>query len=559
MKISDHPVCSIIMRRTMKSQGIDVCPKLTGIGSTDIISPDRPKDCSLMAVKEKSEVPCPEDLLHLLKNFPVDLLKIYPKSFCSLKGLTYGLIRISEGKRMVVMGEKNAVVSDPFEGKYYHHPSTLKVCELSAQNTECLMDRFPYTKPISLRNDSTLIGTTDPLGLATAGHIRAIEKFRVRPVLTQSSAHENVQRGRDFEQVVRDAAWAVFQENYRRGYGVNADRLTSVQEVRAALDAGVSMVTLDLSERLSPEAFHLPKEWVDRKFSEEIDEEDSKVLFHFFLDKEFAFKGTYGGFSIRFHEDEVKRNALLFHTAVDFSEEISEFILSRTGRKPLIDLEISIEGTPFPTSLENHLFFIISLRHRGVHFQALAPRFIGEFQKEIGTLGDVRTFRKPLYQHWLIAQDYEKYKISVPTSDDTFSVFASSGEFAGEGLYLKTTGTSWLESLRLTTMVDPSLYRDMHRHALSVFGEASGLYPAPPDLTRIPKLEAVDDPELPALLGNDDTRQLLHITRGHLLKDEPLRSRLYHLLSQYEEDYWSLLENQTEKHLESLGVQKEEK
>lgn len=67
----------------------------------------------------------------------------------------------------------------------------------------------------SLRKYPMTIGTGDCLGMATPGHIRAIKKFQVHPVLAQQSIRENAQTGRNFTQVIQDAAWAVFQNFFR--------------------------------------------------------------------------------------------------------------------------------------------------------------------------------------------------------------------------------------------------------------------------------------------------------------------------------------------------------
>jgi hypothetical protein len=423
---------------------------------------------------------------------------------------------------------------------------------------------FPYTKPISLRNDSITIGTGDRLGMATPGHVRAIQKFQVRPVLAQQSVRENFQTGRNFTGMIQDAAWAVFQENYQRGYGADGDHLKSIQEVKNALDAGVSMLTLDLSENLNFEAFNDSKESINRKFKDEMDEGDSEVLLHLFLNKEFPFKGYHGEVSIRFDKESIKRNALLFHKAIDFTEEVYDFVLSQLGYQNSIDFEISIDETPFPTSPENHLFLVIALNHRGVRIHSLAPRFIGEFQKAIDYRGDIESFRKQFYQHVLIAKNYGNYKISIHSGSDKFTVFPYMGELAKGGLHLKTAGTSWLEALRLIALINPFLYREMHRFALSIFKEASKPYHVTTDLDRIPNLEELRDQDLPGLLDRDDSRQLLHITYGFLLNAKAedgkllFRDRLYHQLTKYEEDYWSLLENHIEKHLNFLGVEKRE-
>jgi len=361
-----------------------------------------------------------QDLLQSVKPFFMNLEKIYPRSFCSVNGLTYGLIRIPEGKKLVVMGKKRPVLEDPFQGSCYQQKFCLKVCDLSAENTECMMALFPYTKPISLRKHSITIGTGDRLGLASPGHIRAVQKFGVRPILAQQSVRENRQTGRSFREVIQDAAWAAFQENYQEGYGADGDHLKSLEEVKDALDAGVSMITLDLSEKLNVEAFRAPKEEIDRKYKEEIDEGDSRVLLHLFPDKEFLFKIPHGGISIRFDEESVKRNALLFHRAIDFTEEVYEFIRKRSGNRPLIDFEISVDETPFPTPPKSHLFIIIVLNHRGVRIDSLAPRFVGEFEKGVNYRGNLKNFRDQFYQHVLIAQDYGNYKISIHSGSDKF-------------------------------------------------------------------------------------------------------------------------------------------
>jgi hypothetical protein len=301
---------------------------------------------------------------------------------------------------------------------------------------------------------------------------------------------------------------------------------------------------------------------VDRRFKEEIDKGDAEVLLHLFLDKEFKFKSSHGAFSIQFDQESAKRNILLFHKAVDFTEEVYKFIFSHFGKRLLVDFEISIDETPFPTSAENHLFFIIALSHRGIKIDSLAPRFIGEFQKAIDYRGPLEDFRRQFYQHALIAQDYGNYKISIHSGSDKFSVFPHMGELAKGGLHLKTAGTSWLEAVRLIASVSPALYRRMHQFALSVFSEASRLYHVTTDLNRIPKLEELRDEELSNLLDQEDSRQLLHITYGYLLnaKDEYgknlFKDQFYAILSQYEEDYWSLLEQHIGKHLDSLGVRK---
>jgi tagaturonate epimerase len=500
--------------------------------------------------------------MKLFQPFPVRIDRLYGRSFSSTDGLTHGLVRLPEGRKLVVVGDKGKVLADPFFGKCYHQQSTLKVCDLSPENTACLMSRFPYTKPTSLREHAVTIGTGDRLGVASPGHIRAVRKYPVRPVLAQQSVRENTQTGRNFYSVIQDAAWAVFQEGYREGYGADGDHLKSLAEVINALEAGVSMITLDLSETLNPEASRAPREWVDRKFREDVDQGDSEVLFHLFLDKEFRFQGSRGAFSIQFNAETVKRNTLLFGKALDFTEEVFQTIRSRTGHRPTVDFEVSIDETPFPTSPENHLFFAVAAGHRGIQMDSVAPRFIGEFQKVIDYRGDLKEFRTQFYQHVLIARDHGHYKLSIHSGSDKFSVFPIMGEWAGEGLHLKTAGTSWLEAVRLIALRDPALYRKMHAFALESFKEATKLYHVSTRLDRIPRLDDLADEALPALLNDEDSRQLMHINYGFLLNAKSgaghpiFRESFFEDLIRYEEEYALLLDTHISKHLECLGIDK---
>ena len=173
---------------------------------------------------------------------------------------------MAQGQRLIVLGEKGKVRRNPFKGKNRHHDdTTLRICDFSSENTACLMDLFPYTRPIPLRKYPITVGTGDRLGLATPGHLRAVRKFQVRPVLAQESVRENKQTGRNFFEVVRDAAWAVFQENYQEGYGADGDHLKAFDEIQEALDAGDSMITLDLTEKLNPSAFTDSREEIGSK------------------------------------------------------------------------------------------------------------------------------------------------------------------------------------------------------------------------------------------------------------------------------------------------------
>jgi len=504
----------------------------------------------------------PDGIIRALKALPVDLLKVYPRSFCHKNRLGYALIRTPDGKKLAVMGERSRVLKNPFQGNCHHQLLSLKLCDLSDGNTESLMELFPYTKPVSLQKYPTTFGTGDRLGVATPGHLRVIRRFYVHPILAQQSIMENSQTGREFTKVIRDAAWAVFQENYQEGYGADGDHLQSLQEVKCAVNAGVAMVTLDLSKKVNPEALREPKNWIDRKFDEQIDEGDAKVMFHLFLDKEFVFRGTDGEFTIRFDEESVKRNALLFRKALEFTEEVYQWIRFQRKNEGSIDVEISMAEAPFMTLPENHFFFALELSRRGVRIQSLAPRFIGESQRRTDYSGGTAAFRRQFYLHTLIAQDYGNYKISIHSGSDKFSLFSNPGESSKRFLHLKIHETSWREAMRFIAMANPTLFREMSSFVRSRIEEASKLCNVTTDPGRIPSFEKRSDEELPGLLERTESRKFFDTTYGYLLDNEDeagknlFRNRIYDTLMQYEEDYWSMLETHIERHLKLFGVGK---
>ena len=140
--------------------------------------------------------------------------------------------------------------------------------ELSVENARALHELFPWTRPVSLREQTTTIGMGDRLGIATAGHIRAARQFDVSPVLAQQSVRENDFIGRTFDDVVANATWGVFQEGYRNGYGADGDHLKTIEAIDVALGASMPMITLDLTEVMRPEVAEWSDDEVNAAFAE---------------------------------------------------------------------------------------------------------------------------------------------------------------------------------------------------------------------------------------------------------------------------------------------------
>ena len=475
-----------------------------------------------------------------------DGVHVYKNSVHRLKDRIYLVAALDGNKSLFLASEKGP--SSDFQGESINGDGmTLQSCPLSWENYQALAALFPFTEPISLRRKRTTVGFGDRLGLATPGHIQAIESYNAYPVFAQQSIRELTLTSRTYHDVVSDAAFLVFQEGFKRGYGADGDHLKTLADIDVALEAGMPMITLDLTEVMNPE----PAEWSEAKIVssfEGLAPEIQRRVLDAYAGKSFS----EGSYTISISELEAKKCALMYWKAIDFSETVNRRLAETRG--DAYDLEISIDETTTPTLPEHHVFIIRELNNRGVSVNSLAPRFIGEFQKGIDYIGNVDDFEEQFKIHSEIAQANGNYKISIHSGSDKFSVYPAIGHHTNLRLHLKTAGTSWLEAVRTISLSRPELYRRMHKKAFQHFGEATKLYHITADLSKIVPLESIDDDKLEQYLNAIESRQLLHITYGGLLHDVEVRDDFFKALNEEENLHYEIVKKHLEKHLRLLGL-----
>ena len=476
---------------------------------------------------------------------------IYPASIHLVAGAVVAMGRDEKERKLLILASGEKQLPGGFEGevmKLDSHECGV-VAPLSEKNAAALRRHFPWCAPRSLRNERTSIGCGDRLGLATAGQLRAAKKFRLAPVLAQQSMRELTMTGRTFRNVVDDATFMVFAEDYRDGYGADGDHLKNIPDIDKALDAGMPMITLDLSEVMNASAGDWSDDEVERAFAALPAEE-----------REHALSGYAGqnylldDVQVSFSAADARRCAVMYDRALEFAEEVHQHLKKRRGEE--FDLEISIDETTTPTLPAHHLYIARELMLREVKVTSIAPRFVGEFQKAVDYIGDVAEFARQFKVHARIARAFGNYKISVHSGSDKFAVYPTVGAETRGFLHLKTAGTSWLVAVELIAERDPALYRDMHRCAEAHFTEMLKLYHITADLKRIPPLDTLRDAELPELVRNHpDARQLLHINYGPILTGD-LRDRFFAAMHRFEEGYAEKLEKHFDKHFALLGIPK---
>jgi hypothetical protein len=476
---------------------------------------------------------------------------VYKRSVQLVDGEVFFMVQEGLERKLVVVGEKSA---DKFTGTEDQvNGYQVKVCPLTTDNRKALQAIFDWLVPRAVGTEIASIGLGDRLGLASPGHIAAVRSRDVMPILAQQSIRELDLTGRNYTEVLDAAAWAVFQEGYTKGYGADGDHLKKPSDVQMALDLGFSMITLDCSEHINDKV----SSFSDAEVDAEYEKLDSNLRAHFektYLNQKFTLKS---GSTVKFAADSFRRMVLVYVHALDFAEDIYKNIVVPTNRE--IDFEMSIDEVATPTTPQDHFFVANELIARGVKFNSVAPRFVGEFQKGIDYIGDPKQFEAEFKIHAEIA-DHFGYKVSVHSGSDKFMVFGIVGKYTKGRFHVKTAGTNWLEAVRVIAMVNPGLYREMHQYALNNLDEAKKYYHVTFDPAAIPSLDDLSDEELPDLMNQDAARQAIHITYGILLQAKNadgsylFKDRFYRDLITNSDLYSERLRTHIGKHLDLLNV-----
>jgi hypothetical protein len=178
---------------------------------------------------------------------------------------------------------------------------------------------------------------------------------------------------------------------------------------------------------------------------------------------------------------------------------------------------------------------------------SLAPRYVGQFEKGIDYIGDLEALREDLAGHAAVMRAFGPYKLSLHSGSDKFSVYPLVNDLTDGLVHLKTAGTSYLEALRVIARVRPVLFREVGELARARFETDRASYHISAELRRVPDFSTLDDEELPALLEQDDARQVLHVTFGSVL--DRFGPQIIAVLQGHEEAHYEGLARHFERHL----------
>ncbi len=464
---------------------------------------------------------------------------VYQASLTAHEGTTYSLVRGANGEKRLLVEGDTAVFSGTAAGDNL-------LCECTSENASALRSRLPWLNPMPLGRQ-TSFGFGDRIGLATPGHVAALEASGadIAPVFAQQSVRENTRVGRTPQQVLDDAMWGIFAKGWRGDWGADADHVKEIAQIAPFVQAAYTFFTIDPSDHVDNEAQNdnlntlrqkaggLPWSQLETTLDALITEYCSAPI-------------TLAGLTLQFDEEVLLRALGKYGRALAHTLTLTAEIQRQLGGKEF-DLEMSIDETDTPTSAEEHYFIANELLKRQVPLVSLAPRFVGKFQKGVDYMGDLAAFESELAQHAAIMNHFEAYKLSIHTGSDKFSIYGLINEYANGRVHVKTAGTSYLEALRVVSTKDPALFRQILDLGHERFARDRKTYFLDCRPENVPFSTQLSEADYPGLLEDFDARQLLHVTFGSAL-DEYGRD-LKNALRQHESRYEAVLVSHFLRHL----------
>ena len=487
----------------------------------------------------------------------------YVDSLTAYQDWALALVRAGLDKHLLVLAEDEALL-EGFNGKSCDvslpdKPTRVLLCPLTPDNAHTLRERVPFLAPV-VPGPGLSFGMGDRLGIATPGHVRALRGQPVQPVLAQQSFREMWRTLRSPREVLDDATWGVLQAGYQDGYGADADHLKTVDDVVSTLEAGFTMYTIDPGELIDDTAPRSELGDLAARIAAlpwsalECTADDCRRRY---ADRTAVARGRRGEFQLKLNSRDVLRAAVKYGRAIAHTAMLYRQLISRCPRERFA-FEVAVDETDTPTTAAEHFYVASELRRLGVRWESLAPCFVGTFRKGVDYLGDLRQFRAEFARHVLIAEHFGGYKLSLHSGSDKFSIYPTIAELTGDAIHIKTSGTSYLEALRVVAGTTPDLFREIIIFAKRRYTEDAGDYRVGADLAEVPDPAQLRDEQLPDLLSQSDARQLCHVTYGSVLTNQsddgrPLfRDRLFRVLLEHEEAYHRGLEAHFGRHLSAF-------
>jgi hypothetical protein len=479
--------------------------------------------------------------------------QVYPLSIAAAKNAIFFLCRRGAEKLLGIV-TADTKLTGQFEGggqtvEIRGQSLTLTMCATTAANAAALRAALPFLVPQTLGLKKSA-GCGDRLGLATPGHIRAIRGSTMAPILAQQSIRENARTGRTPQEVMDDALWGVFQEGWRDGFGADADHLKNTADIDSCAAAGFTFYTIDPGEHVDNEANDAPVEALRKKIEAlpwgELESSWADTQ------KRIGRSIDLGDLKLAIGEEDLLRAAAKYGRVVAHTVKMYRHLENvMSGRE--FELEMSVDETETVTTLAEHVYIATELKRLGVKWVSLAPRYVGDFEKGVDYIGDLKEFEESFAQHLAVSKTFGPYKLSLHSGSDKFSIYPVASRLAGHLVHLKTAGTSYLEALRAIGKIDAKLFRNIVAFARERYPVDRASYHVSAELDKMAGVSALADENLTALLDDFHAREILHVTFGSVLHHPEYREPFFAALRGDEETYYAMLETHFGKHFAPFG------
>ncbi len=488
-------------------------------------------------------------------------LRVHSSSLVSHEGAQYFLASTDNNEnQLAIYAPAESALFTGFTGttqKIDDH--SLFLGPLNSENAAALRQRLPWLKP-TVQGLQTGAGLGDRLGLATPGHLRAVQAVggHIVPFPAQQSIREMTRTGRTPQQVMDDAMWGVFGEGWQTGFGADADHLKTPADIDSCMAVGYTFYTFDPGEHVDSNTETLSPTELRTRWDalpwERLQDTPASLMDRY-LQKPVQCE-TY---TISFDETALMGAAVKYGRAIAHVAFLYNH-LAQVGAGREWEVEISVDETETPTTHAEHVYIATELRRLGINWVSLAPRYIGRFEKGVDYIGDLDAFEADIAVHAAIARTLGPYKLSLHSGSDKFSVYAAAVRQTRGVVHLKTAGTSYLEALRTIAELDPELFRAIYTFAREHYETDRATYHVSASLDRAPAPSSLDEAALPTLLEQFDAREILHVTFGSVLTTRSadghwlFYDRFMAVLRSYPEAYAANLEAHFIRHLRLFAL-----
>lgn len=399
--------------------------------------------------------------------------------------------------RLAILAHAEYSVLSRFQGESAEFSSGFCIthCPTDWKNSQALRATLPWLQPTPL-GLSASVGFGDRLGLATPGHVRALQRVlgelpgqTILPIFAQQSIREMERTRRTPEDVLNDATWGAFRVGWRGKVGADADHIKSLADVDACAAAGYSLYTIDPGAFVDSAAEDAPPASIQAKVEAlpwQLLESSPGSLIRRYAGRTVDLETQ----QIALDEPSLMRAAAKYGRAVAHVVSLYRHLVSKQVSS---ELEISVDETEAPTSAVEHIYIASELRRLGVRWVSLAPRYVGRFEKGIDYIGDLDALWQDLRTHAEIARTLGPYKLSLHSGSDKFSVYPLFSVAARGLVHLKTAGTSYVEALRVVAQANPALFREILALARERYPAERASYHVSAEVERMPDAGSYPD------------------------------------------------------------------